>query len=76
MVLHPTHLVVVHFNKDSILKQTVLSISSLNLNTAVESANLRNFSRDQVTFLEKFTHVQLILIHSSALLSAGKINSS
>lgn len=73
-MLHPPNVITVDLYENTVLDQTVLLISSLNLNSAIETSDLLNFSHYKVSFYEVFSHVQLVLFHFTALNASRQVN--
>ena len=63
-------MVLVNFNKHTVLQQSILLISSLDHDSAIEAPNLLNFSDDQVPLHKVFPHVQLVLFDLASLHTA------
>ena len=67
MALHPADQVIVNFHQHAVAELAILLRASVQLNFAVEAANLLDLGRDQVTFDVVVAYVQLVLLHSPTL---------
>lgn len=57
MVLHSANMIAVNLNQNSVLEKAVLLVPGLDHDSAVEAADLLNFSDDKVPFDEVLPHV-------------------
>ena len=75
VALHAPDVVVVNLHQHPIFQLAVLCCSRVQLDLTVESANLLDFSRDQIPFHVVFSDVQFVLLDSSPLNPTWKVDS-
>ena len=73
MVLHTSDVIAIHLHKNSIIKQSVLLIASLDLNPAIETTHLLNFGDDEIAFAKMLSHMQFIFFHFAPLNTARQV---
>ena len=67
VTLHPADQIVVHLHQHTVLQLAVFFSSRVQLDFAVESANLLDLGGDEITFDIVVTDVELIFLDSSTL---------
>ena len=75
MTLHPSDQIVVDLHHEAILQLAVFESSRVQLDLAVESADLLDFGRDEITFDIEVTDLELVLLDTASLFTTWQVDS-
>ena len=74
VALHASDQVVVDLHQHAIAQLSILFRARMQLNFAVKSSNLLDFSRDEVALDIVVSDVELVFLNATALYTAGQVD--